>query len=213
MVCGDGCETDLRVCPVCRIGLERAEQGRPRRRVRSQLDSLSAAFEYEGVARAAVRSLKYDGRVALAEEMARLMIGRAQSSIDFTRCVLVPVPSHPDNRRRRGFDQAVLIARALSSATGVPLAECLERRGLRGTQTGLGRAARLAVPEGEFIVGRHSSRHRGADPLADFPTNVVVCDDVTTTTCTLEACASAIRERCEVQTIHGLTFASASATQ
>lgn len=210
MVCASSCRSASPTCDRCRVELARAERGRPRRLDPSSLDSLSAAYEYEGVARAAVHALKFSGRVALAELMGEMLFERAPGTLN-ADCVIVPVPSHPANRRKRGFDQARLLADALSKATGAPIADCLMRHGLRGAQTEMGRAGRLAIPVGEFAIGPAAGRHCDADPLAEFPTNVVVCDDVATTTCTLEACASAIRERCKVQTIHGLTFASASA--
>lgn len=210
MVCANSCGSARSVCVSCSYAFEHAERGRPRRLDRSCLDSLVAAYEYEGVARDAVHALKFGGRVALADLMGEMLLDRAPRMLSDADCVLVPVPSHPANRRRRGFDQARLLATALSKSTGVPVVDCLARQGLRGAQTGMGRAGRLALPTGEFTVRPAAGRHRKADPLAEFPTNVVVCDDVATTTCTLEACASAIRERCNVQTLHGLTFASAS---
>ena len=41
---------------------------------------------------------------------------------------LVPVPLAPARARRRGFNQALVLARALERRTGCTVVECLERR-------------------------------------------------------------------------------------
>jgi predicted amidophosphoribosyltransferase len=96
--------------------------------------------------------------------------------------VLVPVPLHPRRLRRRGYDQAALLARALAVRTGLELDECLERTGSAGTQVGRGRAERLAGPPGTVRIR----------PETPAPPRVLLVDDVLTTGATLAACARAL---------------------
>jgi ComF family protein len=138
-----------------------------------------AALEYAGPARALVGALKFNGAVAVADAMAALMAARIPS--DRLRGELVPVPLHPARRRRRGYNQAERLARALARRTGLPVADCLIRRGPALRQVGRGRSARLAGPSGSIAA-------RGS-----VPARAVLVDDVVTTGATLGSCAAALR--------------------
>ena len=63
------------------------------------------------------------------------------------------MPLHPARRRRRGFNQAERLARALAERTGLRVADCLRRRGPRTPQVELGRAERLAAPSASRGAG------------------------------------------------------------
>jgi predicted amidophosphoribosyltransferase len=72
---------------------------------------------YGDIARAVALKLKYAGRPGVAETMARLMsrhVGR-----DDPDAILVPVPLHRWRIWKRGYNQAALIASALSRRTGL----------------------------------------------------------------------------------------------
>jgi predicted amidophosphoribosyltransferase len=126
-----------------------------------------------------VGALKFRGALAVADPMAALMV--AAAPVERLRGALVPVPLHPARRRRRGFNQAERLARALSRRTGLPVADCLVRGGQNLRQVGRDRPARLAGPAGTV-----SARGR-------VPARAVLVDDVATTGATLAACAAALR--------------------
>jgi ComF family protein len=140
-----------------------------------------APLAYEGSAGALVRSLKFRGAWRAADAMAAQMAANAPPGW-FAGAALVPVPLHPARRRRRGFNQAELLAAALARRTGAGLADCLERVGPRTTQVGRDRSQRLAAMSGAV-------RTRVG---ATVPPVCVVIDDVTTTGATLAACADAL---------------------
>jgi predicted amidophosphoribosyltransferase len=94
----------------------------------------------------------------------------------------VPVPLHPDRRRRRGFNQAEAIATALGDRCGLQVSDCLRRAGPGRRQVGRDRGARLSGPAGTIAV-----RTRASPPRA------ILVDDVVTTGATLGACARALR--------------------
>jgi predicted amidophosphoribosyltransferase len=91
---------------------------------------------------------------------------------------LVPVPLHPSRARKRGYNQANLLADAIAGRTGLRTADCLERTGARGTQVGRTRAQRLAGISGGI-------RLKAGQP----PEKPILVDDVITTGATLAACA------------------------
>jgi predicted amidophosphoribosyltransferase len=106
----------------------------------------------------------------------------------------VPVPLHPARWRRRGFNQAERLARALSKRTGLRVRDCLRRSGSAAAQVGRGRAERLAGAPGRiFLAGLP-------------PARALIVDDVITTGATLAACAAALRAHgCEE--VAGLAYA------
>jgi ComF family protein len=149
-----------------------------------------------------VRGLKFRGAIALADAMAALIAANAPEEVlpraDRTAAsetpALVPVPLHPTRQRRRGFNQAAILADALARRTGLAVADCLTRSGGGGTQVGRPRSERLAAPPGSI---------RTESPI---PTRAVLVDDVVTTGATLAACARALRAA-GAREVRAVTFA------
>lgn len=142
-----------------------------------------AAFAHEGPMRRALGGLKYSGASRLAAPLAELVA----PTLDRLRpivgtAVLVPVPIHAARLRERGYNQAELLARELGRLRSVAVADALVRRRPTTKQHRLNRAARLANLRAAFAA------HGRAPPT------VILVDDIITTSATLEACASALRE-------------------
>lgn len=140
-----------------------------------------APLAYRGGARALARALKFRGAVGVAETMAAQIAASAPAGV-LDRGALVPVPLHPVRRRRRGFNQAERLAWALAQRTGLPMADCLERAGPRGTQMGRDHDERLAALDGAVRVRRGAST----------PGEAILVDDVLTTGATMLACSRAL---------------------
>lgn len=186
--CRSGCAPQQEICEVCRLEIE--QSARPPVRA-----GHSAAFIHAGRARELTLALKFGGAVALADQLAELMLGRIGAEFAGAGAI-VPVPAHPARLRARGYNQSALLARALAVRTGASVLDCLVRSGDRRPQSELGRLARLALPAGAIRVDPRSETSVRAVLLASpEQTNVVVCDDVATTGSTLEACTQAMREQ------------------
>jgi ComF family protein len=139
-----------------------------------------APVAYDGPAGQLVKALKFHGARRVASGMAALIVANAPAAM--LAGTLVPVPLHPARRRARSFNQAALIAQAVSARAGLPVADCLRRAGPEQRQVGRGRTERLRGPPGSIYA-------------AEVPDGdgALLVDDVVTTGATLAACARALR--------------------
>ncbi|MET3827292.1 ComF family protein [Sphingomonas sp. PvP055] len=136
-----------------------------------------AAVAYGDVARTVALRLKYGGRIAFAETIARQLIRLMPTEAE----VIVPVPLHRWRLWSRGFNQAALIAAAVSRSSGVPSDPLLLRR-TRATAPlrGMGAKARARTVAGVFRV---------TDPAGSVcGKRVVLIDDIHTSGATTDGC-------------------------
>ena len=143
-------------------------------------EALRTPYLFVGPARRALLEAKFRGVSALLEPL-----GDAAAEAVPRGWVLdavVPIPLHPARKRRRGFNQAELLARRVASRLELPLRPELLRR-VRATepQTGLGAEQRASNIDGAFAV------------VGEPPAAVLLVDDVSTTGATLAAVARALR--------------------
>jgi competence protein ComFC len=158
-----------------------------------------APVAYEGAGRELVKALKYRGAEGLAGPLAAQMAANAPSGL--LDGVLVPVPLHPTRLRRRGYNQARLLAAALAERSGLELRDCLDRRGRDPPQAGRGRSERIA-----FSAGGIELRPDAGAP----PGRVLLVDDVITTGSTLAASAGSLRAA-GARTVRAIAYARALA--
>jgi len=97
---------------------------------------------------------------------------------------LVPVPLTRWRRWRRGYNQAEMLARGMSEATGLPVLNLLQRTKNRMPQSRLSGEARLTNAEGIY---------RATIPNEWRGKRLVLVDDVMTTGATLGSCASTLQ--------------------
>jgi ComF family protein len=146
-----------------------------------------AAIRYEDIAREAVHALKFGGRRALAAPLGDLLAEMAPHELPGgAPHLVIPVPLHRRRERDRGFNQALLLARRLGVAWGIPVrSNVLVRTVPTPPQTELTATARRANVRGAFALRRPevvSGRH------------VVLVDDILTTGSTVSACARCLRD-------------------
>ncbi len=160
------------------------------------LVGLQSPFFFEGVIQRAVHELKYRGRRVLAEPLGELLAAHL-AALPWPTSAIAPIPLHRERERARGYNQAALLARALSARCGWPLLDggLVRWRNTR-PQVGLDGASRLENVRGAF---------RWASPEPP-PRRVLLLDDVCTTGATMEACAEALL-KAGTEEVRGLALA------
>jgi ComF family protein len=163
------------------------------------LAQLEWCAPFSGATRAAVHQLKYGGERRLVGPLGAAMAARWRIS-GAGGDLLVPVPVHAERARRRGYDQAVLLAAEVSRCLDVPWLAALKRCRDTQPQFDLGRIARRTNVAGAFATAGQSQASRVDGRW------VVLVDDVVTTGSTLVACAEALY-RSGAVAVSGLTAA------
>ena len=136
---------------------------------RDSLERVLHAFKFE-------RHDFLDGPlVGLLEET---VMARGDLSFDF----IVAVPMHRAKQRSRGYNQAELLARALSRRLNIHCdARLLSKREERRTQSTLAKAQRASNVRGVFAASEACAGR-----------SILLVDDITTTGETFRACANAL---------------------
>jgi len=149
------------------------------------LDRIRAAVAYGERARSLVLRLKYGRKTAVAKTMAGYM--RRPLSELHPEAVLVPVPLHRQRLWSRGFNQAQLIAAALTKVSGRPNDPWLLQRVKHTPRLkGMSVSERRRTVQNAFAV-RAGGEVRGL--------HVVLVDDVYTSGSTAAACARLLKRK------------------
>ncbi|HEY0734883.1 MAG TPA: ComF family protein [Herpetosiphonaceae bacterium] len=158
--------------------------------------STAGAYVFEGAIREAVHTLKYNRRKRMAQPLGQLL-NRYLVARPIAIDAIVAVPLHPERLRKRGFNQAGLLAQQLARQAGLPLlATQLVRVRQTSQQADLNRAQRRENVRAAFAW-------QAASPP---PQRILVIDDVLTTGATVEAAAQALHAA-GAREVHALALA------
>jgi len=167
-----------------------------------------AGFGFEGPVRSLVHRLKYSGQRRLATFMVELACNCAQFpfadpglTANGKAVTLTYVPLHSSKLLNRGYNQAGLLARALSRRHSLPLQDLLCKQYPTPAQNQLGFDERRRNLEGSFMLRRGARLKPGAGRL-------VLVDDVYTTGSTVSECARVLRAGLDAE-VDVWTFARA----
>lgn len=178
------------ICDVCRSefvldgALSQADEA---------LDGSVGVYVYEGRAAQAVQRLKFERITSLGGPMAAILAAFAQDGFSSYFDTVVPVPIHVSRRRRRGFNQADLLA----SAFDKDLVQHDSLRRIKATRPQVG----LTVLErATNLVGAFEC----SSPMSGR--SVLLVDDVTTSGATAKECAAELK-RAGAAHVYMLAFA------
>lgn len=171
-----------RICDRCGETLPRTTDG-GRRRGDFFSECVSALY-YEGAVREAIHRYKFAGAQAYAPAFGELLAECVYGELEGEYDVLSWVPLDPGRRRKRGYDQAELLARnAGRRLTREPVPVLRKKRGVRPQSMTGEPEKRRANIAGAYSV---------LDPEAVRGKRILLIDDIVTTGSTLSECAKTL---------------------
>lgn len=152
---------------------------------RASIKSASAQYYFtkNSILQQLLHQLKYKGKKEIGTYFGVLMGESISDSQRFQNIdAIVPLPLFASREKKRGYNQATVIAEGISSVMNLPvLRNCIERISATETQTQKNRIERWQNISGRFrlknkedVLGKH----------------ILLVDDVITTGATLDACAN-----------------------
>lgn len=156
-------------------------------RQKPRFDTARAVCAYEGIVLDAIHKFKYGRNLTVGAALARLLAGFKFAGMDVASFDLIlPVPLHIRRLRQRGFNQSLILARALAKKNKLALDfSTLKRKNPTRSQTGLDKKERGSNVRGAFRV---------FSPQKLKGKNVLIVDDVYTTGATLNECAKTLKK-------------------
>lgn len=140
---------------------------------------LFAAGSYMGPLREIVVQYKFHGATSIVPVVAeRIAIQFGAEIQKLSPALLVPIPLHPSREYLRGYNQAEVLAKAVSSLVGIPVVDgIISRVKKRRPQSRLSKSKRAANIQAVFALSA------GLDP--NLCHRVILVDDVVTSGQTL----------------------------
>ena len=155
-----------------------------------------SAWEYEGVVEKAILKIKYDSCHDIINELVKIALEKIELDLP-ANTYITYVPMYKKRERRRGFNQAELIANKLGEIINRPVAKLLEKIKDNRSQIGLNPSERIKNIKNVFA----------AVPMNEVgPRSVLLVDDVYTTGATMSECIKVLR-KVGIKNVYGFTLA------
>ena len=179
-----GCETDM---PLTFFWSWKDNPAEKKMWGRCYLERVYSLFYYKEDAehKNLIHSIKYKSEIELAlllgEKLGQKILSDASAS---TIDLIIPVPLHSKKRRKRGYNQAELIARGINRALNKRVeTKLLLKRKHNVSQTKLSKIMRWKnVSEAYFVAPKYNIEGK----------HILIVDDVLTSGATIEACYNAL---------------------
>ena len=159
------------------------------------LEELVSIWEYEGLIKEIILKIKYYGAFEAINELVEKAFKIRKPYIP-ENTVITFVPMFKKKEKRRGFNQAEIIAKKVGEMTGSNVLSLLEKTKDTPSQTKLDKEERLKNIMGSF------KRKEGII----CNSNVLLVDDVWTSGATMKECARVLKKS-GVKRIFGFTLA------
>ena len=184
------------LCIKCRLTLPRTDYHRSTVNPVSQhfwgrLDVEKATsflhFKKQSITQKLIHKLKYEGRQEIGFFLGNMAALELDDDGFFDGIdLIIPVPMHPSKRKKRGYNQAEIIARGVSNHTQILLlADYLLKKVHTETQTNKSRSHRFRNVDQSYAIDQECKQDA---------THILLIDDVITTGSTIEACGKILKD-------------------
>jgi len=172
--------------------------------IKLSLERIWSVGVYSDVLKELIHQFKYRDKKYLAKPLGRLLVDFVvrylnRESFDY----IIPVPLHRAREKKRGYNQAELLAQVVGEAIGKPvLTNLLERTRKTKPQFGLEREERFENISGAFQI---SARGNANHPQI-AGRRILLLDDLATTGATLDECSKTLK-KAGADEVYGLVLA------
>lgn len=143
-----------------------------------------SAFLYGDLIRDLLHEMKFRKKKRVAKGLGELWATHAKLNIPSADFTFIPMPLHKKKQRERGFNQAEILAAALSAKFEIPMKNILHRIHDTPPQAGLHPTQRAENVSGIFeICANHNTNGK----------NYILVDDIFTTGASLNECAKTLK--------------------
>lgn len=173
----------VKACEACRAKLPFLEQAAQSRTL-THIPRCVSPLRYEGEVRASLLRYKFGGLPGYAQIYGEFL-AKCIDENDISCDSITWAPLSRARRRRRGYDQAQLLAQELAKRTGLPCERLLRKVRNNPAQSGIKNAdARRKNVKGAY---------RALSPEKIRDKRILLIDDIVTSGSTLSECASVLR--------------------
>lgn len=150
-------------------------------------EQIVALFPYTNEYRKSILRWKYRGVRRYAKGFAELLVTEQKVFEKVLVDAIIPVPLAPSRMRKRGFNQALDLAREISKLEDIPVWDCLKRVRDTKPQTSCSREERYSNVQGSIaFIPEKCSRDVNY---------IVIIDDIYTTGNTIKECIKILRKQ------------------
>ncbi len=178
--CRGGVEEDGMLCRKCQTSLPWREGVRAERRV-DLLEGCASALGYQGLVRACIHRFKFSRKQGYARVLGPLTAQCAHDHFPQDFDLISWPPLSPKGLRKRGYDQAQLLAQAVAAERGMSETPLFRKK------NSVRRQSRLRDPAARRanVLGAYSL----LEPESVRGKRILLVDDVVTSGATLSECA------------------------
>ena len=172
--------------------------------IRLSLERIWSVAVYDGVLKKLIHQFKYKEKKYLANPLGKLLVDFVEEYLEEERFdYIVPIPLEKARQKKRGYNQAELLAQVLGEAVNKPiLTHLVKRRKKTKPQFGLKKEERFENLSGAFEISGSDKE----DVVTIAGKTVLLLDDLATTGATLDECAK-ILKRAGVSEVYALVLA------
>lgn len=150
-----------------------------------QAIGLTALWEYNGIVKEMIHRIKFNGEYEIIKELVN------KKDFDVAEnAVITYVPMYIKKQRKRGFNQAEIIAREIGKKVNKPVVKMLEKIKETKDQASLDKEGRLKNPKGCFVLNQVYA----TSPKLGLRQPIVLVDDVYTSGATMQECCKVLHK-------------------
>lgn len=148
------------------------------------IDHTFSASTYSTTAKELIKQLKFNKQLLIAYSLGKLLADMISQQNIKLPDIIIPVPMHKNRLRKRGFNQALEIAKPVARQLAIPLSNTIAyRKTYTLPQTEMDATTRRTNPQASFDCNKLSGEH------------IAIVDDVITTGSTVNELAKTLKQQ------------------